>query len=418
MPNSKRKATLPDSVQDFVERQATLPIESLFEHADTPVYPYCEYWRRAVAAILLSGRIAAKDDGFPNKTDVNRICKEANFDQYLFEATGRFLITAKIIQPNRQSSRYEPAKFSDAFWNHQLQPLQETARQAFLELVQHFTPFRAWRPTLVVTSMLDGLVALFAAAFADLAIPRDEAGNVVLEFSKLPAPDLIDLGKQVGIKKHQCYAGGWDWWLDEPGQQALLSALYVSSWAYTADHQKESWIYLSDTARIILGLASPPELPAPAVDFKVLPNLCVLAGADLPPEKLVPLFRHCKIKRIDRVVEFQLDKRQLTETTMQELLVRNLREVLEESGPLPATADSLLRHRPLGGGEIRIRGCSAIVQPESAEVLDAIRQHSRLKGYLEAGAPEGYLLIKQQSNPSKFVQRCKELGFKVTILQS
>jgi hypothetical protein len=58
------------------------------------------------------------------------------------------------------------------------------------------------------------------------------------------------------------------------------------------------------------------------------------------------------------------------------------------------------------------------VQPESAEVLDAIRQHSRLKGYLEAGAPKGYLLIKQQSNPSNFVQRCKELGFKVTILQS
>jgi len=50
--------------------------------------------------------------------------------------------------------------------------------------------------------------------------------------------------------------------------------------------------------------------------------------------------------------------------------------------------------------------------------LDAIRQHSRLKGYLEAGAPKGYLLIKQQSNPSNFVQRCKELGFKVTILQS
>ena len=63
---------------------------------------------------------------------------------------------------------------------------------------------------------------------------------------------------------------------------------------------------------------------------------------------------------------------------------------------MPATADNLLRHRPLEGGEIRIRGCRAIVQPESAEVLDAIRQHSRQKGYLEAGAPRGYLLTKQQ----------------------
>jgi hypothetical protein len=418
MPNSERKVTLPDSIRDFVKRQATLPLKSLFEDTDTPFYPYCEYWRRAVAAILLSGRIAAKDDGFLNMTDVNRICKEANFDQYLFEATGRFLITAKIIQPNEQSPRYEPAKFSEAFWNHQLQPLQETARQAFLELVQHFTPFRVWRPTFAVSSMLDVLVALFATAFADLAIPRDQVGNVFLEFSKLPPPDLIDLGKQLGLKKHQCDARGWDWWLDEPGQQALLSALGASSWAYTADHQKQNWIYLSDTARIILGLVTPPELPAPAVDFKVLPNLCVLAGADLPPEKLVPLFRHCRIKRIDRVFEFQLDKRRLTETTWQEPLVRNLRELLEESGPLPATVDSVLRHGHLRGGEIRIRGCSAIVQSESAEDLDAIRQHSRLKGYLEAGAPKGYLLIKQQSNPSNFVQRCKELGFKVTILPS
>ncbi len=240
MPNSKRKVTLPGSIRDFVERQATLSLENLLEDTDTPFYPYCEYWRRAVAAMLLSGRIAAKDDGFPNLTDVNRICKEANFDQYLFEATGRFLITAKIIRSNARSSRYEPAKFSDAFWNHQLQPLQETARQAFLELVQQFTPFRVWRPTLAVSSMLDRLVALFATAFADLAIPRDQAGKVFLEFSKLPPPDLIDLGKRLGLKKHQHDAGGWDLWLDESGQQALLSALHVSSWAYTTDHQKQS----------------------------------------------------------------------------------------------------------------------------------------------------------------------------------
>jgi hypothetical protein len=417
MSDSKCKVTLPGSIRDFVERQTRLPLESLFEDSEPPSYPYCEYWRRAVAAMLLSGRITAKDDGFPNMTDVNRICKEANFDQYLFEATSGFLVAAKIIRPNKQGSRYEPAKFSDAFWNHQLEPLRETARQAFLELVQQFTSFRVWRPTFASNSMLDEFIALFAAAFQDLAIRRDRAGKVFLEFSKLPTSDLIGLGKQLGLKNFQCDAIGWDSWLDEPGQQALLSALYYSSWAYTTDHRRQSWIYLSDTARIILGLLAPPELPAPAVDFKVLPNQCVLAGADLAPEKLVPLFRHCKINRIDRVFEFQLDKRQLTETTWQEPLVRKLREVLEESGPLPATADSLLRHRPLGGGEIRIRVCSAIVQPETAEVLDAIRQHRRLKGYLEAGAPKGYLLIKQQSNPSNFVQRCEELGFRVRLLQ-
>ena len=198
----------------------------------------------------------------------------------------------------------------------------------------------------------------------------------------------------------------------------MLSALFLSDWAYVVEYRAQSFFYVNDTARIILGLLAPPELPTLAIDFKVLPNLCVLAGADLPPEKLVPLFRYCKIKRIDRIFEFQLDKRHLIETLSQKPSGQELREVLEESGPLPATVDSLLRNKPLGGGEIRIRGCSAIVQPESAEVLDAIRQHRRLKGYLEAGAPKGYLLIKSQSNPYNFVQRCQELGFKVTVLQS
>jgi hypothetical protein len=417
MSNSKRRLALPGSIRDFVERQATLPLERLFEDRDPSFYPYGEYWRRAVAAMLLSGRVAAKADGFPNMTDVNRICKEANFDQYLFQATGRFLVTAKIIQPNEQGSGYEPAKFSDAFWNHQLHALRETARQAFLELVQQFTPFRLWRPTCAIQSMLEGFGALFAAAFQDLAIPEDQAGHVFLEFSKLPSLGLIDLGRQLGFKHLQHQTEGWESWLDEPGQKALLSALYFSGWAHTTDYRKRNWIFLNDTARIILGLEVPPEIPAPVLDFSVLPNLCVLAGADLPPEKLVPLFRHCKIKRIDRIFEFQLNKRQLTETTSPSS-VGKLREVLEESGPLPAMADSLLQHRRLGGGEIRIRGCSAIVQPENAEVLDAIRQHSGLKGYLEPGAPNGYLLIKQGSNPANFVQRSKELGFRVTLLQS
>lgn len=414
----QRTVTLPSSMRSFVERQTTLPLANLFEDSDAPVYPYGEYWRRAVAAMLLSGRIAAKADGFPNKTDVNRICKEANFDQYLFEATGRFLVTAKIVQAHAQGSRYEHAKFGDAFWNHQLQFLQEMARQAFLDLVQQFTPFRVWRPTLAIDSKLDEFVALFAAAFMDLAIPNNQVGNVFLEFSKLPPQELADLAGQLGLKTQEYDVSGWDCWLDRPGQQSLLSALYVSSWAELVEHQKQCWFRLSDTAPIILGLVGLPQPPAPVVNLEVLPNLCVLAGADLPPDKLVPLFRYCRIRRIDRIIEFQLNKRQLTETTSQGSLHRNLCEVLEESGPLPATVESLLRHLPSVGGEIRIRACSAIVLPESAEVLDAIRRHSRLKGYLETGAPTGYLLIKPQSNPINFVQRCRELGFKVNLMPS
>jgi len=400
----------------FVERQTMLPLANLFRDHDASVYPCGEYWRRAVAAMLLSGRIAARGDGFPNKTDVNRICREANFDQYRFEATGRFLVMAKIVRPHGQGSGYEPARYGDAFWNHLLRPLQETARQAFLDLVQQFTPSRVWRPTSAASPGLDHLVALFAAAFMDRAIPSDQVGDVFLEFSKLPPQDLTDPGRQLGFRTREYGVSGWDRWLDTPGQQGLLSALYVSNWAESVEHRKQCWFRLSDTALIMLGLAGPPELPAPVVDLRVLPNLCVLAGADLPPDKLVTLFRNCRIRRIDRVIEFQVDRRRLTETTSPGPLHRSLCEVLEDSGPLPATVESLLRHPPARGGEIRICACSAIVLPQSAEVLDAIRRHSRLKGYLEAGAPRGYLLIKPRSSPGNFAERCREPGFKVSLL--
>jgi hypothetical protein len=65
---------------------------------------------------------------------------------------------------------------------------------------------------------------------------------------------------------------------------------------------------------------------------------------------------------------------------------------------------------------VRLRWCSALVKPESAEVLAAIREHPKLKGYLEPGAPPGYLLIKSRSDPSNFVRRCQDLGFQVEML--
>jgi hypothetical protein len=47
------------------------------------------YRYQPVACLLLSGRIQAKNDGTPNMTDVNRLGKEANFNQYLIQRIGR-----------------------------------------------------------------------------------------------------------------------------------------------------------------------------------------------------------------------------------------------------------------------------------------------------------------------------------------
>ncbi len=70
----------------------------------------------------------------------------------------------------------------------------------------------------------------------------------------------------------------------------------------------------------------------------------------------------------------------------------------------------------MASSEIRIRGRSATVKPENREVLEAIKEHRRLKWYLEAGAPDGYLLIKPRSDPHQFIKRCQELDFTVVTL--
>ena len=70
-------------------------------------------------------------------------------------------------------------------------------------------------------------------------------------------------------------------------------------------------------------------------------------------------------------------------------------------------------------GAMKKAGCIRAafgVESGNQAVLDAIKKHQRLKGYLEAGAPREYLLIKSNSNPHNFVRRCQEFGFIVKTL--
>jgi hypothetical protein len=116
-------------------------------------------------------------------------------------------------------------------------------------------------------------------------------------------------------------------------------------------------------------------------------------------------------------LEFQLDRKRLAQVSSETSPGEELRKVFKELEPLPSPVESLLGTKSKLGGMIHIRGCCALVKPEDAEVLSANCQHPRLKGYLEAGASPGYLLIKPQSDPHNFVQRCEELGFEVNHLE-
>jgi hypothetical protein len=281
--------------------------------------------------------------------------------------------------------------------------------------VQQLTGYQVWRPTIAVQSDLDMFVTLFAAAFAGLALPVERVGSILLAFSQLPEADVRQALAQLGQQPEVWHSLYWTPWLDARGQQALLAALYMCEWAYVVEYQGQEWLYISDTARFMLGLEEVPAVPPLMTDFKVLPNFCVLA-IDLPLETLVPLFRYGKIQRIDRVVEFRLDRQHLADMPSKISAQHDLRAVLQGLGPLPATIERLLSDTRTVTGTVSIRGCSAIVKPENAEVLAAIKAHRRLKGYLDTEAPAGYLLIKPRSNPHEFIRRCQELGFTVTAL--
>ena len=84
--------------------------------------------------MLLSGRVKPKQDGSPNRTDVNRICKEANFNPGLFERFSEFLVHAKIVTPARARD-YQPGQHADPFGNRDLDGMREASRGAFLRFV-------------------------------------------------------------------------------------------------------------------------------------------------------------------------------------------------------------------------------------------------------------------------------------------
>jgi hypothetical protein len=411
-----KRTPLPATIRHFVQQQTTLPVADLWKRdARQDRSPYGSYWQRAIACMLLSGRVKAKMNGGPNMIDVNRIGKEANFNQYLFERTAKLFTAMKVVTFDRQD-RYHEGPNLDAFWNHDADPLKKAVRRAFIKLFRGLTGLDRSPSSLADLGHLFDLLALFFACFKGRALVDTTIGQVFLDFSQLPKGALIEVAKGLGQKASAVDPESWKSSLNLLGQKALVIALYELEWAYNIEREKTGWIFASPTGLGMLGLDVMPPAPELSDVFKVLPNLSVFAGAGLGRDKLVPLFRHGVIKRIDQVFEFQLDRRRLAQSAAPASPGEELRNALRELEPLPSTIASLLDTKSSSGGEIAIRACSALVRPQNAEVLEAIRRHPRLKGYLESGAPTGYLLIKNSSDARNFVRRCHELGFQIKPL--
>jgi hypothetical protein len=412
------QSRLPESLRQFVERETTVPVTDLWEgDRDQDRSPYGRYWYRAVACFLLSGRIQAKHDGTPNMTDVKRLGKEANFNQYLIERIGTFLVAMGVIQFDRQD-RYDAGPNLATFWDHDGTRLPTVARKAVLRLIGHHTDHPLWHPKEPENGCLIELLLLFLICFQGLALVESEVGRIFHDFTRLPEDDLIEAARGLGIASNRVAVAAWRKTLDACGQKALVAALYTSEWAYYAEAKtdKTGWFFASPIGLAMLGLGPSLHAPELAMVFKVQPDLSVFAGAGRAWETLVPLFRYGTIQRIDQVYEFRLDRKKLAGTPSTGSPGEELREVFRALEPLPPAVVDLLATKSKVGGKLGIRWCSALVKPESGEVLAAIREHPKLKGYLEPGAPPGYLLIKSRSDPGNFIQRCQDLGFKVETL--
>jgi hypothetical protein len=287
-----------------------------------------------------------------------------------------------------------------------------------LRLVGHHTDHPLWHPKAPEDSCPIEFLSLFFTCFRGLAVVESEAGRIFHDFTRLPEDELIEAARGLGIAGGRVDVAAWRKTIDARGQKALVAALYTAEWAYYAETKKDKtgWFFASPIGLAMLGLG--PSLPAPelATVFQVQPDLSVFAGAGLAWETLVPLFRYATIQRIDQVYGFRLDRKRIAGSPSTNSPGEELREVFRELEPLPPAVADLLVTKLKVSGKVGIRWCSALVKPESAEVLTAIREHPKLKGYLEPGAPPGYLLIKSRSDPANFIQRCQDLGFKVETL--
>ncbi len=147
------KKSLPATIRHYIDAQTTCPVSDLSEVRKSALRSsYGTYYYRAIAGMMLSGRVQPKrhTDGSPNMTDVSRIGKEANFNQYLFERAARFLACANVVPDRSRDDRYHEGPNLDAFWKHDEKKLPEIARDAVLKYIDKHAGYLPKRATPLV----------------------------------------------------------------------------------------------------------------------------------------------------------------------------------------------------------------------------------------------------------------------------
>lgn len=412
------KSDLPASIRRFIEEQQTCPVSEVSEVRRSEIHsPFSSYWYRAIACMMLSGRVQPRryQDGSPNMTDVNRIGKEANFNQYLFDRVALTLATADIVVEGRFGGPYQEGPNIEAFWEHDDEKLPEIGREAVLKYIETHAGYQPKRANPLRRAHLIEFLTLFFACFQRRAIEESKLAPALQGFSRLPEEDLTKLAHHLDIKASAVNADAWSYWVALKDGKVLVEALATIEWINGEKKERDLWVFPGHVGLWMLGLDKPLPPYALPRTLEAGPKQSIRAGAGLSRQTLVPLFRHGKIKKIGEVCEFQLDAKRMAQAPAGTSPGEELRRALKDLAPLPAAIAKVLGTGSQLGGEIVVRGCSALLKPENEHVIEAIRRHPSLKNYIEPGAPPGYLLIKPTSDAYNFIQRCRALGFEVTM---
>ena len=187
------KSQIPATIRQFIEEQSTVLKPEGGQVRKSPwKSPYSGYWYRAIACMMLSGRVQPKryTDGTPNMTDVNRIGKEANFNQYLFRRVGRFLVSAEIIGEKRSDGLYHGGAEHRRLLEAREKKLPEISRHAVLNDIKKHAGSLPKRATPIDRAHLIEFLTLFFACFEGRAIQESRLGAVLQGFGRMPEEDL------------------------------------------------------------------------------------------------------------------------------------------------------------------------------------------------------------------------------------
>ncbi len=392
-------------IVDFVDAYQTADVPELIQP-----YPYQRVYR-SVAAVLLSGRIRPTYSDLPNKTEIERFCKEANFNNFYFFRIGTVLLKSRVLVSTWE--QYEPGPCFDDFFSGGIDTLQAISKDLLPSLVDACKGRKPHRPTLSISAGLTELVTLFWTAFHGRGIRSDQFGKAINAFAGLPEKTLQNFAIRQKLSYDPLYS--WDLWTDSYGRKAIIEALFTMEWVFYYSEGGVEYVTATPWCLVMLGLEKPPLKPVPIREFKVLSDNTVFAGEDLPIMELALLFKSCTVQKMGEIITFRIEPGALGNMQRDKETIKELKQLIEKSGPLPKVIEYMLTKYDDPPGALKIYPCSGIVKLSKPEQAGRIRAIHKLKGYIGAVLPPGYLIIKNTSSLNTFIKRCADYGFDVQV---